>query len=307
MPLTSRRLLGDVAHAGDVVPGERGAGRGEEPGCIDAVEHLLAREIVAAALPVAGRTVARVGAGADGQGLAAHAARKIDGEYDGAGAGRIGARGDLQADLGPVAGVDLLPDFSAPCTGMRGDYVFERYRGEARQDLQRLALAGGARRGGLAIGMEGALARHRRENDRRGERLAEQADGEIDLADVDQAPCAQAPGVEGLTVGFDRAVVQHAAGEIAEMRQRNVTFRDSFEFEDVEGVGRFQDFGAEALLGEGRRERGEGSRDGRGRKIAQEASPRFRCWIAHMSLPGAGSAMHETRQRGMRTQARGQG
>jgi hypothetical protein len=88
--------------------------------------------------------------------------------------------------------------------------------------------------GDLAIGMKGAVAAGRRDDDRAVIDRAEDLGAHVDGADIDESSRAQREFPEALAVGAQSRFIVDAGGHVTEMRRRNVVLHDRLEVEDVQ-------------------------------------------------------------------------
>ncbi len=92
--------------------------------------------------------------------------------------------------------------------------------------------------GDLRVGMKGAVAAHRRKDDRTVVFCAEDVGAHVDLADIDEPPRPQLEFPEALAVGTQGHFVIDARGHVSEMRRRNILLHDRLEVENVKRLRR---------------------------------------------------------------------
>src|SRR6202158_6101374 len=139
-------------------------------------------------------------------------------------------------NLPALRGVELKPYRRAA----RGDGILDRGRRDGGQNLQMVAGFRGLGDGDLRIGMKGAVAAGRRNNDRAVVFRADDLGADVAFAGVDEPARAQLEFLENLAVGTQGYFVIDACGHVTEMRRRNVLLHHRLEVENVKrlrGIG----------------------------------------------------------------------
>ena len=131
---------------------------------------------------------------------------------------------------GPITRrIELKPNRGPQCR----DDVFDGRRRQRRQYLVMTSGAGGPCHRQLRVGMKSALARNRRQHDRRGKFTAKNFGRRIEPGEIDEAFGSELNVLERSPVLPQRPLIVHAHVEIGPMRRHEVAFGDGFEVEHV--------------------------------------------------------------------------
>src|SRR5262245_64773946 len=87
--------------------------------------------------------------------------------------------------------------------------------------------------GDLAVGMKGAVARGRADENRAIVGETQDRAPRVDLADIDKAPRPQLELEKALAIGAQGHLIVDARDEVPEVRRRQVLARDGLEIEEI--------------------------------------------------------------------------
>jgi len=181
---------------------------------------------------VASGAIACVEASGAGGGFAIAAGEQIDGpEKDGA-AGVLGALNEAFGDFPFVGDVELIPDVGA----ILAIDVLDGVGTDSRESHQAFLRTSGASSGEFAIGVEGALAAGRADEDGPVPGGAEDFGVGVDFAGVDEAAGAEFDTRVGFVIGAESVLVVDAGGHVTEVCGRDLLSRCFFEVHHIEGV-----------------------------------------------------------------------
>src|SRR6266403_2121832 len=90
--------------------------------------------------------------------------------------------------------------------------------------------------GDFALRMESFLSAHRREHNWRGPLRAEEADGHVEVLDIDEPPRSNLDARVTFAICAHGPIVIHAGGKIAKMRWRQYFARCRLKIHHVEGL-----------------------------------------------------------------------
>jgi hypothetical protein len=149
-------------------------------------------------------------------------------------AGTLRARDHL---LGPSP-VALMVELEPHRGAARRDGILNGSRGDGGEHLQVVLCPGRTSDRDFTLWMEGLLAAHGIDDDRRGIAGPEQRHAPVDRVHIHQAPRPQRPAGEAFAVGPDGAVVIGPGGEIGPVRHRNLGAGHRLEIKDIQRLGR---------------------------------------------------------------------